>query len=180
MYLHYFFRIADRFLIFFLSLFTYFEKESERVRELERAWGRGREMERESQADSVLTASILTRHLIQQTVRSWPGPKSRVRCLTDWATQTPQIPNIFSVNYTVFFLNHHIKTSVFELLLLQIYVKTELVWDSIQFARALWLSLPIHFYSAQFRRSTSVNLVYSPGGVEIGRASCRERVCLYV
>ena len=25
-----------------------------------------------------------------QTVRSWPEPKSRVRCLTDWATQAPQ------------------------------------------------------------------------------------------
>ena len=34
----------------------------------------------------------LTWGLMSQTVRSWPERKSRVRCLTDWATQTSRLP----------------------------------------------------------------------------------------
>ena len=67
----------------FLCLFIYFERES---------WGgaeRERERERESQAGSMLLAQSLTWVSNSQTMRSWPEPRSGVRCLTDWATQLP-------------------------------------------------------------------------------------------
>ena len=47
------------------------------------------EGERESQAVSKLSAQSPMKGLNSQTMRSWPEPKSRVRCLTDWDTQTP-------------------------------------------------------------------------------------------
>ena len=46
-----------------------------------------RKGEKESQAGSTVPAQSLTQGSIPQTVRSWPEPKSRVRHLTDWATQ---------------------------------------------------------------------------------------------
>ena len=69
--------------------FIYFERErpcmSEQVGEGQR------ERERESQAGSVLSVQSLTWGLIPQTMRSRPELKSRVRCLTNWATQALQI-----------------------------------------------------------------------------------------
>ena len=38
---------------------------------------------------SELSTQSPTRGLNSRTVRSWPEPKLRVRCLTDWATQAP-------------------------------------------------------------------------------------------
>ena len=54
-------------------------------------WGRGRErgIEREFQAESVLSAWSPTWGLTSQTPRSWPEPKSRVRHLT---TNPPRHP----------------------------------------------------------------------------------------
>ena len=48
-----------------------------------------REGERESQAGSSLSVQSLTWSSISRIMRSWPEQKSRVRCLTDWATQVP-------------------------------------------------------------------------------------------
>ena len=62
-------------------------------------WERGRERERErerergSQAGSVLSAQSPTRGSSAWTVKSWPERKSRVRCLTNWATQVSQQVN---------------------------------------------------------------------------------------
>ena len=44
---------------------------------------------RESQADSAELGALDAR-LYLRTLRSWPGLKSRVRCLMDWATQAPE------------------------------------------------------------------------------------------
>ena len=46
--------------------------------------------ERESQAGSALSVQSTTWGLNSRTLRSWPEPKSRVKCLIDWATQVPQ------------------------------------------------------------------------------------------
>ena len=59
------------------------------LRERARAGKGQREGERESQAGSVLSAQSPMWGLMSHTVRSWPEPKSRVRCLTNWATQVP-------------------------------------------------------------------------------------------
>ena len=48
-----------------------------------------REGRRESQTGSVLTAQSLMWSLIPQIMRPWPELKSRVGCLTTWATQAP-------------------------------------------------------------------------------------------
>ena len=50
---------------------------------------REREEVRESQAGYALSAQSPMWGSIPQTVRSWPEPKSKVGCLTDWATQAP-------------------------------------------------------------------------------------------
>ena len=55
----------------------------------ERDRDRDREIERESQAGSMLSVQSLTWSLNSLTRRLWPEPKSRVRCLTNWATQMP-------------------------------------------------------------------------------------------
>ena len=68
--------------LFFLSLFIYFERAS-RVG-AERKGG-----ERQFQAGSTLSAQSLMQGSSSQTTRSWPEPRSRVRCSTDWATQAP-------------------------------------------------------------------------------------------
>ena len=48
-----------------------------------------RKGDRESQAVSIQSAQSLEPGSSSRTVRSWPEPKSTVRCLTDWATQAP-------------------------------------------------------------------------------------------
>ena len=55
--------------------------------------GRGRERgrQRESQASSSLSVQSPTRGPNSWTARSWSEPKSRVGCLTDWATRHPWI-----------------------------------------------------------------------------------------
>ena len=51
-----------------------------------RTWGRrGAEVMREGQADSTLSAEPHM-GLNPGTLRSWPEPKSRVRCSVDWAS----------------------------------------------------------------------------------------------
>ena len=63
-----------------------------RGREREHKLGRNRERgrEKESHAGSTVSAQSLTWGSNPWTVTSWPGPKSRVGCFTDWATQVPQ------------------------------------------------------------------------------------------
>ena len=63
----------------------YFEREKEHEQ------GRGRGGERESQAGFTLLAQSLMWGSIPWTVGSWPEPKPRVRCLTNWAIHPPQI-----------------------------------------------------------------------------------------
>ena len=55
--------------------------------------------ERESQAGFALSMKSPTRGSNSRTVRSGPEPKSRVRCLTNWATQEPNISYILFVYY---------------------------------------------------------------------------------
>ena len=50
---------------------------------------RGKERESESQAGSMLSAQNPAQGLISHTIRSLPEPKSRVRHLSNWATQEP-------------------------------------------------------------------------------------------
>ena len=56
-----------------------------------RGWaGEGqREKDRESQAGSALSAQNHVWGSNWQTMKSWPELKSRIGCLTDWATQAP-------------------------------------------------------------------------------------------
>ena len=66
----------------FLCLFIYYVREHK--------WDRGREIrKRESQEGSILSAQGLMWSWNSQTVRSWPEPKPRVGCFTDWTTQAP-------------------------------------------------------------------------------------------
>ena len=74
------------FILFFLSLFIYFERGWEWMGE---RGGAEKERERESQAGFVLSAQSLLQGSIPWTLRSWPEPKSRIGHLTDWATQAP-------------------------------------------------------------------------------------------
>jgi len=70
------------FILFFFS----FILEKEKVCVCKQGRGRGRE--RESQADSALSVEP-DKGLDLTSLRSWPEPKSRAGCLTDWATQAP-------------------------------------------------------------------------------------------
>ena len=76
---------SPHFALVVLSLFIL------RKREKEHEQGRGREREREgeSQAVSMLSVWSPTWGSKSWTMRSWPEQKSRVWCLTDWATQVP-------------------------------------------------------------------------------------------
>ena len=82
--------------ISFSLMFIYFwerEREREREKETERERRCPCEQERgrrwQLQAGTVLSVQTLRWGSNSQTMRSWPEPKSRVRCLTDWATQAP-------------------------------------------------------------------------------------------
>ena len=67
---------------FLMFIYVFFERESLS------GGGAEREKERESQAGYTLSTEPNT-GLDFTTLRSWPEPKSRVRRLTNWATQTP-------------------------------------------------------------------------------------------
>ena len=67
----------------YILKFTYFERERECMPKL---GGAGRE-ERESQMGSMPSAQSPTLGSVPRTTRSWPELKSRVGCLTAWATQ---------------------------------------------------------------------------------------------
>ena len=72
--------LCPNFLFFFLNVRLFWEIK----------WtSRGRGRERESQAGPMLSAQSPTWGSISWTTRSWPEPKSRIGCLTDWATQAP-------------------------------------------------------------------------------------------
>ena len=73
-------------ILFFLSLVLFILRERERERTHR---GGQREREREFQAGSALLQQSQMQGSNSQTVRSWREPKSRVRRLTDWATQAP-------------------------------------------------------------------------------------------
>ena len=70
-------------ILFFFKVHLFTLREQERA-----SWGGAeRGIERESQAGSTLPVQSPMWVLKSQIVRSWPEPKSRVRCLIDWATQ---------------------------------------------------------------------------------------------
>ena len=73
---------------FFFNLF-YFERETDRQTDRQQGRGRERRKERESQAGSTLSAQSPMQGSNSWTMKSWPKPKSRVGCLTNWATQAP-------------------------------------------------------------------------------------------
>ena len=77
-------RLSFQIFFFFLSLFIYFERDR-------MSRGRAeREGDRESQAGSMQLAQRAPHGVrIHETIRSRPEPKSRVRCLTNWAIQVP-------------------------------------------------------------------------------------------
>ena len=78
----------ETYYVIFYIIFKFIYLLWERDRESKQ--GRGRETERgtrESQPGSTLSALSPMRDSNSRTVRSWPEPKSRFGCLTDWATQ---------------------------------------------------------------------------------------------
>ena len=80
----------------FCFCFVFFLRERQR----QCKWKRGSERERESQVGSALSAQSLMWGSHSWIVRSWPEPKPRVRCLTDWGTQVPQVPQRCCKDYT--------------------------------------------------------------------------------
>ena len=75
------------FLKLFLSFYLFL---TERKRERKKGRGRERGTERESQAGSALSAQSLMQDSNSPTLRSWPEPKPRGRCLANWVTWMPQ------------------------------------------------------------------------------------------
>ena len=72
-----------------MFIYLFWERESTQARE-------GlRERKKESQAGSTLSAQSPTQGSISRSVRSWPELQSRVRSLTDWATQAPLKISLF-------------------------------------------------------------------------------------
>ena len=76
----YFLKICTK--VFFFKILSIWEKEWEWEHTQEQGKGRGK------QADSPLSMGSHAK-LDPRTLRSWPELKSRVRHLTDWATQEP-------------------------------------------------------------------------------------------
>ena len=77
-------------LVFFFNVYLFWEKESTTAQE-----GEGqKERERKFQAGSVCSAQSLMWGSKSQTTRRWLEPKSRVGCLTDWATQVPPVTSL--------------------------------------------------------------------------------------
>ena len=70
-------------LLFLITKFIY-------LRERASCGGAERGRGRESQTGFTLLARSSKRGSNSRTVRSWPKRKSRVGCLTDWATQAPK------------------------------------------------------------------------------------------
>ena len=64
--------------------------------------GRGKGRGRESQADSPWAQTPMQARLDLMILRSWPEPKSRVECLTAWATQDPPFKLCFEVSRPTF------------------------------------------------------------------------------
>ena len=88
-------------------IYLFWEREREREREAER------EGERESQAGSTVSSEPDT-GLHPMIMRSWPELKSRVRCLTDWATQAFILyGNVFQApNHSLLYTNPSVIFSV--------------------------------------------------------------------
>ena len=93
-----------------------FEGERERERERER-WHvpeEQREMEGKNLKQAPHSAQNLMRGSIPRTVRSWPAPKSRVRCLTDWATRALQEKTFLKTFSTWYFKKPHYYINYYE------------------------------------------------------------------
>ena len=96
------------FFIFFFIIFSLWDREG--------AWRGGAEWERER-----ILSKFHTQHRTRcragshglLTLRSWPELKSRVRCLTDWVTQAPQLFCYF---------NHQILREMLPLLPLRLWI----------------------------------------------------------
>ena len=81
------------FVLFFCSLSL--ARSCSRSLSLEKEWG-GTEGEGEKEIQAVSTPSPEPEAGLNPTaLRTWPEPKSRVRCLTDWANQ---LPHPFSIS----------------------------------------------------------------------------------
>ena len=96
---------------FFFNVFIYFWK---RERERDRAWAEEEPRERETQnlkqaPGSELSGQSLMWSSNSGTVRSWPEPISRVRRLTNWATQEPVSDSWFPLRWSqVYGIKPHI------------------------------------------------------------------------
>ena len=80
------------FFFFFLKFYLFFERDRDSVSRL----GAEREGERESPTGALLVSTEPDgRAQTYETMRSWPELKSRVRRLTDWATEVPLVCLLF-------------------------------------------------------------------------------------
>ena len=114
------------YLLFKSFIYLFWEREREGESE--------REEKRESQAGFVLTMQSLMWGLISWTVRLWSEPKSRVRCLTNWATQVP----VGYFNRVIFLTNLHIKKwNIYFIMPNKILLST---WPSVKNSKYWWNS----------------------------------------
>ena len=84
-----FFKHATAWGVFFFLCYLFILRDREKERVCMHV-SRGGTQREKSQAGFALSAQSLMCGSIPQTMRSWPELKSRVRCLTDRATQAPQ------------------------------------------------------------------------------------------
>ena len=85
---------APRFLFYIKFIYLFWERECTNEWKRTTEWKGVGKGQRESQVGSMLSALSPRQDLISGTRRSWPEQRSRVRCLTDWATQVSQGPVI--------------------------------------------------------------------------------------
>ena len=93
--------------IFFFYVYLFWEREHARAHSCclhVRGRGKGqRERERGRERESQAGSAVTVQGSNSRTVRSWPEPKSRVGCFTDWATQVP--PSILLFDRNNFFIS---------------------------------------------------------------------------
>ena len=80
-------------------------------RDREQAGEGQRERETESQAGSMPSAQSLMWALNPWTMRSWPEPKLRVGCLTNWATLAPHFNHISIHSFIHSFIHESMQVS---------------------------------------------------------------------
>ena len=109
-----------------------------------------KEGERKSQAGPTLPVGSRTRGLNSQSVRSWLESKSRVGCLTDWATQAPLkivLQNLTPSGFSLLFLNMTRTFGIFCLPIKHLHVLSYYSWLCFQFTLSLNRKLSYFFFT---------------------------------